>query len=161
MVERICTPLQSREESVGGALHDSIWKIVLQAAHKEPGIRHLVLAIGHLKQPRKSTSFPFIQKLHSPLVFQNQLLAKHQLNILFKSQSPNAQIYETAFMALYLLTYIHLLLNRPKTGRSYHQIAFRVLRRALMVFGSGDEGKGEKLPGCMREVVGAFGRLKV
>lgn len=54
-------------------------------------------------------------------------------------------------------------MKKVKIARYYHRIAFRVLKNVLRTFDDDDDdgeaGEGTKLPGCMRDVARAFGRL--
>lgn len=145
--ERIC----SLDE--GKSLSDGVWKTILQAADSEIGIRHLLLIVGHLHSSQSPSSFLSI-------IAQHQHLARHHLNHLISISEPaNRLIYETAFIALYLLTYIQILSKRVQQARKYQRIAFLVLRKALRVFDRGYGEEGDGLPGCMKDVVVAFGRL--
>jgi hypothetical protein len=62
---------------------------------------------------------------------------------------------EVIFLSLYLLTLFDLLKGNKKRARRWMRQGYKVLKRALKV----DDEEGMKLPGCMRVVAVAFGRL--
>ncbi|KAF8864691.1 hypothetical protein BDZ45DRAFT_19719 [Acephala macrosclerotiorum] len=157
-----------------GEQDDHFSSFLLQASYSEPSIRHLLLAVGSIHLSRCASN-EFYGSGAPNSTFQNShlerrasyhhSLALSHLSALLSSLAPNkaidAQIWETCFMSIYLFAFLHALLNNKRAVRSWSRTAIKVLRRAFRSFRCRDQEHGMDLPGSMREVALAFGRLNV
>jgi hypothetical protein len=128
-----------------------IWRVVLQASESDVGIRCLGLAVSTLAlyQPHYNIGID-ARKYH--------LTALHILTTQFfrsKLWRPRDWDWEVTFLSLYLLTLFNLLKGNKKRARRWMWQGYRVLKRTLKI----DDDEGMALPGCMRVVAVAFGRL--
>ncbi|CZR51628.1 uncharacterized protein PAC_01505 [Phialocephala subalpina] len=144
-------------------MRDPIWKPLLQASHEEAGVRNLILAVASINRAR---SFRCLLSDHPNLeraVPRHCFQARVRLSSLLSRCKirADAQAWEVSFMAIYLLTYLSALLSDKTAVRYWARTVVKVLGRALRVFGDEIEGDGFKLPGGMREVAFAFGRLNL
>jgi hypothetical protein len=122
-----------------------IWRVVLQGCESDVGIRCLGLALGlDQYQPHYNIGID-ASKYH--------LTALRVLTT--KLWRPRDWDREVIFLSLYLLTLFDLLKGNKKRARRWMRQGYRVLKRTLKV----DDDEGIKLPGCMRVVAVAFGRL--
>lgn len=139
-------------EKGGGVFKDNdgeIWRVVLQGSESDMGIRCLGLAVSTLafRQPQPHYNISIdARKYH--------LSALRILTTQF-FRSKLRPDWEVIFLSLYLLTLFELLKGNKKRARRWMRQGYRVLKRAL----KGDDEEGMKLPGCMRVVALAFGRL--
>jgi hypothetical protein len=126
-----------------------IWRVVLQASESDVGIRCFGLAVSALAfhQPHYNIGID-ARKYH--------LTALRILTTQFRSKlCLRDWDWEVIFLSLYLLTLFDLLKGNKKRARSWMGQGYRVLKRALKI----DDEEGMALPGCMRVVALAFGRL--
>jgi hypothetical protein len=126
-----------------------IWRVVLQASESDVGIRCLGLAVSTLAlyQPHYNIGID-ARKYHLTAL---RILTSE----LWHSTSPRDWDWEVIFLSLYLLTLFDLLKGNKKRARRWMRQGYRVLKRTLKL----DDDEGMALPGCMRVVAVAFGRL--
>jgi hypothetical protein len=67
--------------------------------------------------------------------------------------------WELSFMACYLFTEFQSILGNEKGAHVWLRKGFRLLKGALCFYGSDVDGLGFELPGRIREIALAFGRL--
>jgi hypothetical protein len=135
-------------EKGGGIFKDNdgeIWRVVLQGSESDVRIRCLGFAVSTLafRQPHYNTGID-ARKYY--------LTA---LRILTGKLWQRDRDWDVIFLSLYLLSLFELLKGNKRGARRWMRQGYRVLRRALKV----DDEEGMKLPGCMRVVAVAFGRL--
>jgi len=139
-------------EKGGGIFKDNdgdMRRVVLQASESDVGIRCLGLAVSTLAfhQPHYNIGID-ARKYH--------LTALRILTTQFRSKlCLRDWDWEVIFLSLYLLTLFDLLKGNKRRARRWMRQGYRVLKGALKV----DDDEGMGLPGCMRVVAVAFGRL--
>jgi hypothetical protein len=140
-------------ETGGGIFKNNdgeIWRVVLQGSESDVRIRCLGLAVSALAFHRPQYNIGIeARKYH--LAALRILTAQFFRRKLWLRDWD----WEVIFLSLYLLTLFELLKGNKKRARRWMRQGYRVLKGALKV----DDDEGMGLPGCMRVVAVAFGRL--